>query len=177
MAARVPALLIKLPSVCGHHVPARPPKWVLLIHESTMHMWLSLASSEALRHERLGVGGGGYCLPLHIQPFTKPLPRFPSGRGKKKTGRETQLHTQICCKTLTVAADACLQPGRAAGHVTTRGSLFVNVCASGCAFLFWDHLPWCFMNVEELVVYCRDLLCEYISDTQCCFGVGWLRAV
>lgn len=33
------------------------------------------------------------------------------------------------------------------------------------------------MNVEELVVYCRDLLCEYITDTLCCFGVGWLRAV
>lgn len=33
------------------------------------------------------------------------------------------------------------------------------------------------MNVEELVVYCRDLLCAYISDTQCCFGVGCLRAV
>ena len=32
------------------------------------------------------------------------------------------------------------------------------------------------MNVEELVLCCRDLLSEYITDTQCCFGVG-LRAV
>lgn len=33
------------------------------------------------------------------------------------------------------------------------------------------------MNVEESVVCCRDLLCEYITDTQCFFGVGCLRAV
>lgn len=33
------------------------------------------------------------------------------------------------------------------------------------------------MNVEELVVCCRDLLCEYITDTQCCCAVGCLRAV
>lgn len=33
------------------------------------------------------------------------------------------------------------------------------------------------MNVEELVVSCPDLLCEYITEAQCCFGVGCLRAV
>lgn len=71
----VPVLLIKLPSACGHHVPASPPKCLLLIHESTAHMWLSLASSEAMRHERWGK----YCQCLNTQPSTKLLLRFPSG--------------------------------------------------------------------------------------------------
>lgn len=88
----VPVLLIKLPSACGHHVPARPPKCPLLIHESTPHMWLSLASSEALRHKRWGK----YCLCLNTQPLHQnpshafPLAVCPWKKGKKKRRRRNR---------------------------------------------------------------------------------------
>ena len=126
----VPVLLIKLPSACGHHVPARPPKCPLLIHESTPHMWLSLVSSEALRHERWGK----YCLCLNTQPLHQnPSHAFPLAvcpwkkeKKKKKDGdRETDT---LCCETLIATAAVCLQLERE----QCRSCESVCVCVCVC---------------------------------------------
>ena len=138
----VPVLLIKLPSACGHHVPARPPKCPLLIHESTPHMWLSLASTEALKHGRWGK----YCLCLNTQPSTKPLPHFPSGRmpfkKQKKRNRDTDT---LCCETLIATATVCLQLERE----QCRSCEFVCILYVGVWAHLWmhQHLHACFEHI------------------------------
>lgn len=105
--SKVPALLIKLPSACGHHVPARPPKCPLLIHEST-HMWLSLASTEALKHEKWGeILSVSEHLTLYQTPPTPPPPH-PRQCALEENPTETDTDTP-CCETLIDPAAVCLQ--------------------------------------------------------------------
>lgn len=174
----VPVLLIKLPSACGHHVPARPPKCPLLIHESTPHMWLSLASSEALRHERWGK----YCLCLNTQLSTKPLPRFPSGsvplkKKKKLRHRYTMLWNinSHCCSLPTAGK---------------RAMRVMWVCVGVCVGVgVWAHLCICVrmcthvLSPFALVFYkcggggcvlSRHSVWIYYEQTRCCFGTGCL---
>lgn len=172
----VPVLLIKLPSACGRHVPARPPKCPLLIHESTLHMWLSLASSEALRHEQWGK----YCLCLNTLPSTKPLPRFPSGSvplKKKKNLRDTDT---LCCETLIAAAAVCLQLERE----QCRSCECVGVWLSTSVNVYGVCMH--VLSLFALVFYkcggggcvlSRHSVWIYYQQTQCCFGMGCLYMV
>lgn len=142
-------------------------------------MWLSLASSEALRHERWGK----YCLCLNTQPSTKPLPHFPSGgvplKKKKIWERERDTDT-LCCETLIATAAVCLQlekeQCRSCEHGCTRGCehIYECQCISVCTPV-WSPFALVFYKCGGGgCALSRHSGCIYYQQMWRCLGMGCL---
>lgn len=144
-------------------------------------MWLSLASSEALRHERWGK----YCLCLNTQPSTKPLPHFPSGGvplkkiNLRERERERHRYTMLwninshCC-SLPTAGKRAMQVMWAWMHAWVCEHIYECQCISVCMPV-WSPFALVFYKCGGGgCALSRHSGCIYYQQMWRCLGMGCL---